>query len=43
MLEIMFKDYKKDYKQEMAVHISGLLSDLMNQKPVTVADFTALE
>ena len=38
MLETIFKDYK----QEKDVHISGLLADLMNQKPVTEADFAAL-
>ena len=42
MFETIFKDYK-DYKQEKDVHISGLLADLMNQKPVTEADFAALE
>lgn len=31
------------YKQEKDVHISGLLADLMNQKPVTEADFAVLE
>ena len=30
-------------KQEKDVHISGLLADLMNQNPVTEADFAALE
>ena len=39
----MFETIFKDYKQEKDVHISGLLVDLMNQKPVTAADFTALE
>lgn len=39
----MFETIFKDYKQEKDVHISGLLADLMNQKPVTAADFTALE
>ena len=35
----MFETIFKDYKQEKDVHISGLLADLMNQKPVTEADF----
>lgn len=35
--------FHMDYKQEKVVHISGLLADLMNQKPVTGADFAALE
>lgn len=38
----MFETIFKDYKQEKDVHISGLLADLMNQKPVTAADFEAL-
>lgn len=39
----MFETIFKDYKQEKDVHISGLLADLMNQKPVTAADFEALK
>ena len=39
----MFETIFKDYKQEKDVHISGLLADLMKQKPVTEADFAALE
>ena len=39
----MFETIFKDYKQEKDVHISGLLADLMHQKPVTAADFAALE
>lgn len=39
----MFETIFKDYKQEKDVHISGLLADLMNQNPVTEADFAALE
>ena len=39
----MFETIFKDYKQEKDVHISGLLADLMNQTPVTAADFAALE
>lgn len=39
----MFETIFKDYKQEKDVHISGLMADLMNQKPVTAADFAALE
>lgn len=31
----MFETIFKDFKQEKDVHISGLLADLMNQKPVT--------
>ena len=38
----MFETIFKDYKQEKDVHISGLLVDLMNQKPVTADDFTEL-
>ena len=33
----------KDYKQEKDVHISSLLADLMNQKPVTADDFAQLK
>ena len=39
----MFETIFKDYKQEKDVHISGLLADLMNQKPVTEADFASLD
>lgn len=39
----MFETIFKDYKQEKDVHISGLLADLMNQKPVTAADFEAIK
>lgn len=39
----MFETIFKDYKQEKDVHISGLLADLMNQKPVTEADFASLK
>lgn len=39
----MFETNFKDYKQEKDVHISGLLADLMHQKPVTAEDFAALE
>ncbi len=39
----MFETIFKDYKQEKDVHISGLLADLMNQTPVTAADFAALD
>ena len=39
----MFETIFKDYKQEKDVHISGLLADLMNQTPVTAADFAALQ
>ncbi len=39
----MFETIFKDYKQEKDVHISSLLADLMHQKPVTAADFAALE
>ena len=38
----MFETIFKDYKQEKDVHISSLLADLMNQTPVTAADFDAL-
>ena len=39
----MFETIFKDYKKEKDVHISGLLADLMNQTPVTEADFNELE
>ena len=39
----MFETIFRDYPQEKDVHISGLLADLMNQTPVTAADFAALE
>lgn len=39
----MFETIFRDYKQEKDVHISGLLADLMHQKPVTAADFEALK
>ena len=39
----MFETIFKDYRQEKDVHISGLLADLMNQTPVTAADFAALK
>lgn len=39
----MFETLFRDYKQEKDVHISSLLADLMNQKPVTAADFETLK
>ena len=39
----MFETIFRDYKKETDVHISGLLADLMNQKPVTSDDFAALK
>lgn len=39
----MFETIFRDYKQEKDVHISTLLADLMNQTPVTAADFMSLE
>lgn len=39
----MFETIFKDYAQEKDVHISGLLADLMNQTPVTEADFKELK
>ena len=39
----MFETIFKDYTREKDVHISGLLADLMNQTPVTEADFKELE
>lgn len=39
----MFKTIFKDFQQEKDVHISGLLADLMNQKPVTAVDFAGLK
>ena len=38
----MFETIFKDYTREKDVHISGLLADLMNQRPVTAADFEPL-
>ena len=38
----MFETIFRGYPQEKDVHISTLLADLMNQKPVTAADFSAL-
>ena len=38
----MFETIFKDYPREKDVHISGLLADLMNQSPVTAADFEPL-
>lgn len=39
----MFETIFKDYTKEKDVHISSLLADLMNQKPVTEEDFKELE
>ncbi len=39
----MFETIFRDYHREKDVHISGLLADLMNQKPVTAADFASLK
>ena len=39
----MFETIFRDYKQEKDVHISGLLADIMNQTPVTAADFQMLK
>lgn len=39
----MFETIFKDYTKEKDVHISGLLADLMNQIPVTEADFKELK
>ena len=39
----MFETMFKDYPQEKDVHITGLLADVLNQKPVTAADFAELE
>lgn len=38
----MFETIFRDYTQEKDVHISGLLADLMNQKPVTAAELAPL-
>ena len=38
----MFETIFRDFPQEKDVHISGLLADLMNQKPVTAENFAAL-
>ena len=35
----MFETIFRDYTKEKDVHITGLLADLMNQTPVTEADF----
>ena len=39
----MFETIFRDYKREKDVHISGLLADVMNQTPVTAADFAELK
>ncbi len=39
----MFDTIFKDFQQAKDVHITGLLADLMNQTPVTEADFKALK
>lgn len=39
----MFETIFKDYTKEKDLHISGLLADLMNQIPVTEADFRKLQ
>lgn len=39
----MFETILKDYKQEKDVYISSLLTDLINQTPVTEKNFAALE
>ena len=39
----MFETISKDFQQAKDVHITGLLADLMNQTPVTEADFRALK
>lgn len=39
----MFETIFKDFQQAKDVHITGLLADLMNQTPVTEADFAALK
>ena len=38
----MFETIFKDFTQEKDVHISGLLADLMKQRPVTANDFASL-
>lgn len=38
----MFETSFRGFSQEKDVHISGLLADLMNQKPVTAENFAAL-
>lgn len=39
----MFETIFKDFQQAKDVHITSLLADLMNQTPVTEADFRALK
>ena len=39
----MFETIFKDFQQAKDVHITGLLADLMDQTPVTEADFRALK
>lgn len=39
----MFESIFKNYKKEKDLHITGLLADLMNQTPVTEADFKELK
>lgn len=38
----MFETIFKDYTKEKDVHITGLLADVMNQRPVTETDFAHL-
>lgn len=39
----MFETIFRDFQQAKDVHITSLLADLMNQTPVTAADFKALK
>lgn len=38
----MFETIFRDYRQEKDLHITGLLADVMRQRPVTEADFCDL-
>ena len=38
----MFETIFRDYPREKDVHITGLLADIMRQRPVTAADFAGL-
>ena len=38
----MFETIFRDYPREKDVHITGLLADMMRQRPVTAADFAGL-
>ena len=41
--EILNHTYEYTMREDIVMYISGLLADLMNQKPVTAADFADLK